>query len=94
MEEAFKLLTTIQEKVVTTNYEPYIRPNGRRFNPDKMTLSKQDKEYPDDHVVCTTGFGMLYSRMKGRELNAESRMHIFKRPQVLTEANLHDMVAG
>ncbi|KIO22621.1 hypothetical protein M407DRAFT_216245 [Tulasnella calospora MUT 4182] len=94
VEEAFKLLTTIQEKMVTANYEPYIRPNGRPFRSDKMNLSKQDKEYPNDHVVCTTGFGMLYSRRTGRELTSESRMHIFKKPQVLTEANLHDMVAG
>ncbi|KIO27476.1 hypothetical protein M407DRAFT_232735 [Tulasnella calospora MUT 4182] len=95
VEEAFKLLTTIQEKMVTTNYAPEVRGNGRTFRPEKMTISKQDTEYPNDRVVCTTGLGMLYSGKKGRELSSEStRMHTFRKPEVLTEGNLNDMVAG
>ncbi|KAG8937831.1 hypothetical protein FRC00_000355 [Tulasnella sp. 408] len=95
VEEAFKLLNTLQEKMVTRNYEPYTFGNGRTFRPEKMILDKQDTEYPDDHVVCTTGLGMSYTRKKGRELTSESpRTYVFKKPQVLTDGNLNDMVAG
>lgn len=94
IEEAFKLLTTIREKVVTRNYEPYILANGRTFRPEGMTLDKQDRAYKHDHVVCTTGLGMVYSRKNGREVTSEQpRMTLFTKPQVLTEGNLTDMIA-
>ncbi|KAG8929075.1 hypothetical protein FRC01_004907 [Tulasnella sp. 417] len=79
VEEAFKLLTAIQEKMVTANYEPYTRENRRSFRSDRMTLGKQDSEYPDDHVVCSTGLGMVYSRKKGRNLPRSRLVRTYSR---------------
>ncbi|KAG8996768.1 hypothetical protein FRB90_012642 [Tulasnella sp. 427] len=92
---AFQLLTDIQESMMTTNFEPYVPPSGIPFDPKNMDVNPQDKaDYAGDVVVCVTGVGLLYSRKNGRERTNEVPMKdVFKKPKVLTEANLGDIVA-
>ncbi|KAG9009251.1 hypothetical protein FRB90_008495 [Tulasnella sp. 427] len=92
---AFQLLTDIQESMMTTNFEPYVPPSGIPFEPKNMDVNPQDKtDYAGDVVVCVTGVGLLYSRKNGRERTNEVPMKdVFKKPKVLTEANLKDIVA-
>lgn len=95
IEEAFKLLTTIQERMLTVNYEPYTPPNGDEFNPEFMDVDQEDKTFPNDHVVCTTGLGLFYWRKEGREATSKmSPKSVFKKAQVLTEGNLNYLVAS
>lgn len=93
MDETFKLLTNIQEKIMTTNYHTYRPPNGGPFSSETMDVDKQDRRYPNDIVVSTTGLGLLYSQKKGREIsNQPPPMYVFKKPQVLTEKTLNEMI--
>ncbi|KAG9009247.1 hypothetical protein FRB90_008491 [Tulasnella sp. 427] len=95
VQETSKLLTTIQERMVTTNYRPYLFKNGRTFRPEKMALGKQDTPFQNDSVVCTVALGMLHSRKRARENSEEEPpFFMFSKPQVFTEGNLNDLIAG
>lgn len=90
MDEAFGLSTIIQERRVTANYEPYMPPSGTPFQPESMVVETRDKAFPDDHVVCTTGLGLLYWKKEGRVRTSEpSPKHVFTEAQVFTERNLY-----
>lgn len=95
MEEAFKLLTAIQARMITANYEPYIPSDGDEFHPESMVVAQQDNPFPNGRVVCTTGLGLLYWSEEGSEDASEmSPSSVFKEAQVLTEGILDDLVAS
>ncbi|KIO27485.1 hypothetical protein M407DRAFT_232745 [Tulasnella calospora MUT 4182] len=95
MEEAFELSTAIQERMITANYEPYMPRSGDSFQSEFMAVEKGDEIFPDDHVVCTTGIGLLYWKKEGRENTSRlSPKLVFKAAQVFTEGNLMELVAS
>ncbi|KAG8902707.1 hypothetical protein FRC01_009499, partial [Tulasnella sp. 417] len=94
MEEALGLSTILQERRITANYEPFVPPTGAPFQPESMVVETRDKIFANDHVVCTTGLGLLYWKKEGRERTSErSPKHVFKEAQVFTERNLNNAFA-
>ncbi|KAG8929280.1 hypothetical protein FRC00_001497 [Tulasnella sp. 408] len=95
MEEAFRLSATIQEKMITANYGPYLPRIGAPFDPESMVVEKGDKVSANDHVVCTTGIGLLCRKKEGRDSTSSlSPEYFFKPAQVFTEASLNNLIAG
>lgn len=95
MADVVKLLTTIQEKWTTTNFEPYTPGNGTQFSAEIMEIGKQDNYFNNDRVVCITGLGLSYWSKNGREnTSGAPQKYVFKKVQVLTEGTLCEMIAG
>lgn len=94
MDDAFKLQGSIQEKMLTANYDPYLPANGTPFREDFMEVDKADEVFPEDTVVCTTRLGVTLSRKKGRENSWDVEKEVFLKAQVLTEGNLADILTS
>ncbi|KAG8938220.1 hypothetical protein FRC04_009248 [Tulasnella sp. 424] len=93
-EDAFKLQGSIQEKMLTANYESYLPVNGTSFQEEFMEVDKADEVFPKDTVVCTTRLGVTLSRKKGRENLWDVEKEVFLKAQVLTEGNLTDILGS
>ncbi|KAG8938627.1 hypothetical protein FRC04_008140 [Tulasnella sp. 424] len=94
IEDAFKLQGSIQEKMLTANYDSYLPANGTPFREDLMEVDKADQVFPKDTVVCTTRLGVTLSRKKGRENLWDVEKEVFLKAQVLTEGNLTDILGS
>lgn len=94
MEEAFKLRTIIQERMLTANYDPYLPKNGEAFRADIMEVPKEDEKHSKDTVVCATRLGLISSRKRERENSSELMKELSLRAQVLTDRNLCDIIAS
>ncbi|KAG8918679.1 hypothetical protein FRC01_001726 [Tulasnella sp. 417] len=95
MEEAAKLRTNIQEKMLTANYEPYLPAPAVSFKAESMEVDlKVDRVFLRDTVVCTTRLGLGSSRKKERENSQVLLRENFLKAQVLTERNLREILTG
>ncbi|KAG9044027.1 hypothetical protein FS837_008863 [Tulasnella sp. UAMH 9824] len=95
VEEAFGLSTMIQERMITANYGPFLPRSGDPFDPKTMVVEKGDKVSENDHVVCTTGIGLVCWKKEGRDSTSKlSPQFVFKEAQVFTEASLNDLIPG
>ncbi|KAG8957100.1 hypothetical protein FRC00_004472, partial [Tulasnella sp. 408] len=82
MGESFAPSTTIQEKMITANYGPYLPQIGAPFDPESMVVEKGDKVSANDQVVCATGIGLLCRKKEGRDSTSRlSPEYVFKPAQ-------------
>ncbi|KAG8937828.1 hypothetical protein FRC00_000352 [Tulasnella sp. 408] len=94
MEEAFKLRTTVQERTLTANYDPYLPANGTPFRAESMDIDEDDQVFDNDIVVCTVWLGMTSSHKNGRDASSRIQTGLFEKAVVLTKCNLEDILAG